>query len=79
MILRRGVGGQHDFRMDDTDTALMRVIVGHSVPFVYQPFAASVGGSGHGGFALASPDDLNGTMKNRYAVLSPFGVLTAAG
>ena len=75
--LRWGVGWQHDLRMDNA--AFMRVVMGHAVPFAYQPFAASVGGSGHGRFADTSLDDLNGTMKNSYAVLPPFGVLTAVG
>jgi len=53
--------------------------VGHAVPFVCQPFAAPVGGGSYGGFADAPLNDLNGTMKNCYAVLPPFGVLTVAG
>ena len=77
MKLRRGVGWQHDFRMDDA--ALVGVVVGHTVPLVHQLLAAPVGGSGHGRFADAPLDDLNGTMKNGYAGLPPFGVLTAAG
>ena len=77
MKLRRGVGWQHDFCVDDA--ALMRVVVGHSVPLVHQSFAAPVGGGSYGRLALASPDDLNGTMKNCYAGLPPFGVLAAVG
>lgn len=77
MKLWRGVGWQHDLRMDNA--ALMRVVVGHAVPLIHQSFAAPIGGSGYGRFADAPLDDLNGTMKNSYAVLPPFGVLTAVG
>jgi hypothetical protein len=71
------VGWQYDFRMDDA--SLVGVVVGHAVPLVYQLLAAPIGGSSYGRLALAAPDDLNGTMKNCYAVLPPFGVLTAVG
>ena len=58
----RSVGWQNNFGMDDT--ALFRVVVGHAVPLVHQLFTASIGGSGHSGFALAPLDYLNRTMKN---------------
>ena len=60
------MGGQHDLRVNDA--ALVGVIVGHAVPLICQLLAAPVGGSGYGGFADAPFDDLNRTMKNRYAV-----------
>ncbi len=66
MKLRRCVGGQHDLRMDDT--GLMRVVVGFAVPLICQPFAAPVGGSGNNRTAHAPLDDLNGTVKNCYAL-----------
>ena len=40
------MGRQHDFRMDNA--AFASVVMGHSVPFVCQLFAASVGGCGNG-------------------------------
>ncbi len=43
------------------------------------PERMGVGGGSYGGFADAPLNDLNGTMKNCYAVLPPFGVLTVAG
>ena len=58
---RRGVRGQHDFRMDNA--ALFCEIVGHAVPLVHQLFAAPIGGSRHSGFALAPLDDLYRTVK----------------
>ena len=64
--LRRGVDWQHNLRVDNA--GFMRVVVGFAVPLICQPFAASVGGSGYGGFTDAPFDDLNRTMKNRYAV-----------
>ncbi len=64
--LWRGVGGQHDFRMDNT--GFMRVITGQAVPFAGQFFAAPVGGSGNSRTAHAPLDDLNGTVKNCYVV-----------
>lgn len=75
MKLRRGVGWQHDLRMNNA--ALMRVVMGHAVPLVHQPFTTSVSGSGYGRFADTAFDDLDGTMKNGYAGLPPFGVLMA--
>ena len=45
-VLRRGMGWQHDFCVDNT--AFTGVVVGHSVPLVCQLFAASVGGCGNG-------------------------------
>ena len=42
--------------------ALFRVVVGQTVPLVCQLFAASVGGSGYGGFAFSPADDLDAAM-----------------
>ena len=53
--LWRGVGGQHDFRMDDA--ALPGVIMGQAVPFICQFGSASVGSCGNSGTALAALDD----------------------
>ena len=66
MKLRRGVGGQHDFRMDNA--GLVRVVVGLAVPLICQLLAAPVGGSSDSRTAYAPLDDLNGTVKNRYTV-----------
>ena len=51
---------QHDFGMDNA--AFAGVVMGHSVPFVCQLFAASVGGCGYGGFAFSPADDLDAAM-----------------
>ena len=58
------------------NTGFMRVITGQAVPFAGQFFAAPVGGSGNSRTAHAPPDDLNGTVKNRYVIflLSPQSV-----
>ena len=58
------MGRQHDFCMDYA--ALAGVVMGHSVPLVYQLFAASVGGCGNGRLALAPADYADVTMINRY-------------
>jgi hypothetical protein len=50
------------------DTALVDVVMGHAVPLICQTLTAPVGGSSYGRFADAALDDLDGTMKNRYAV-----------
>ena len=44
------------------NAALFRVVVGQSAPLVRQLFAASVGGSGYGGFAFSPADDLDAAM-----------------
>ena len=62
--LRRGVGGQHDFRMDNA--ALPGVIMGQAVPFIRQFGSASVGGCGNSGTALAALDDTDGDMTEIY-------------
>ena len=64
--LRRGVGGEHDFRMDNA--GLVRVVVGLAVPLICQLLAAPVGGSSDSRTAYAPLDDLNGTVKNRYVI-----------
>ena len=64
--LRRGVDWQHNLRVDNA--GFMRVVVGHTVPLVGQPFAAPVGGGSDSRTAHAPLDDLNGTVKNCYAV-----------
>src|SRR5699024_2070639 len=62
--LWRGVGGQHDFRMDNA--ALPGVIMGQAVPFICQFGSASVGGCGNSGTALAALDDTDGDMAKIY-------------
>ena len=62
--LRRGVGGQHDFRMDNA--AFAGVIVGQAVPFIRQLCPAAVGGCGNSGTALAALDDTDGDMTKIY-------------
>ena len=64
--LRRGVDWQHNLRVDNA--GFMRVVVGHTVPLVGQPFAAPVGGGSDSRTAHAPLDDLNGTVKNRYVI-----------
>ena len=59
---RRGVDGQHDFRMDNA--ALVGVVVGQAVPLICQFSAAAVGSCGNGGFALAALDDFDGDMAD---------------
>ena len=59
---RRGVGGQHDFRMDNA--ALVGVVMGQAVPLICQLGSAAIGGCGNGGFALAALDDFDGDMAD---------------
>ena len=59
---RRGVDGQHDFRMDNA--AFSGVVMGQAVPLICQFGAAAVGGCGNGGFALAALDDFDGDMAD---------------
>ena len=65
------MGRQHDFRMNNT--AFVGVGMGHTVPLIYQFFAASVGGCGHGRLAFAPADYLNTAMVNCYGITSRIG------
>ena len=58
------MGRQHDFVMDNA--AFASVVMGHSVPFVCQLFAASVGGCGNSRTACAALDDTDGDMTEIY-------------
>ena len=62
--LRRGVGGQHNFRMDNT--GFSGVVMGYSIPFICQLRSAAVGGCGNGRPALAALDDTDGDMTEIY-------------
>ena len=72
--LWRGVGGQHDFRMDNA--ALPGIIVGQAVPFIRQLGSATVGGCGNSGTAFAALDDTDGDMTKIYGwhLLSVMGI-----
>ena len=70
------MGRQHDFCMDNA--ALAGVVMGHSVPFVCQLFAASVGGCGYGRFALAPADDFNAAMVDCYGYHLPDRIIKPA-
>ena len=59
---RRGVDGQHDFRMDNA--ALVGVVMGQAVPLICQLGSAAIGGCGNGGFALAALYDFNRDMTD---------------
>ena len=61
---RRGVGRQHDLRMDNA--AFPGVVVDQAVPFIRQFGSASVGGCGNSGTALAALDDTDGDMTEIY-------------
>ena len=61
---RRGVGGQHDFRMDNA--AFPGVVVGHAVPFIYQLGSAAVSSCGNGRTARAAFDNTDGDMTEIY-------------
>ena len=54
-VLRRGVGRQHDFRVDDF--AFMGIVFLLLVVLGKQPFAALVGSGSNGGLAFAPLDD----------------------
>ena len=54
-VLRRGVGRQHDFGVDDF--AFMGIVFLFLVVFGKQPFPALVGGGSNGRLALAALDD----------------------
>ena len=58
------MGWQHDFCVDYA--ALSCKVVGFSVPLVCDFLAASVGGCGNGGLALAPADYADITMVNSY-------------
>ena len=62
MKLWRGVGWQHNLRMDNA--ALAGVVMGHAVPLVYEFRAAAVCDSTNGRFALAALYHFEGAMKN---------------
>ena len=61
---RRGVGGQHDLRMDNA--AFPGVVVGHSIPFICQLGSAAVSSCGNGRTACAALDDTDGDMTEIY-------------
>ena len=61
---RRGVGRQHDLRMDNA--AFPGVVVGHSVPFICQLGSAAVSSCGNGRTACAALDDTDGDMTEIY-------------
>ena len=60
----RGVGRQHDLRMDNA--AFPGVVVGHSVPFICQLGSAAVSSCGNGRTACAALDDTDGDMTEIY-------------
>ena len=61
---RRGVGRQHDLRMDNA--AFPGVVVGHSVPFICQLGSAAVSSCGNGRTACAALDNTDGDMTEIY-------------
>ena len=75
--LRRGVGREHDFCMDNT--GLVRVVVGLAVPLICQLLAAPVGGSSDSRTAYTPLDNLNGTVKNCYVIFLLPSQSTAGG
>ena len=62
--LWRGVGRQHDLRMDNA--ALPGVIMGQAVPFICQLGSAAVSSCGNGRTARAALDDTDGDMTEIY-------------
>lgn len=60
----RGVGRQHDLRMDNA--AFPGVVVGHSIPFICQLGSAAVSSCGNGRTACAALDDTDGDMTEIY-------------
>ena len=58
--LRRGMGWKENFRM--YHTALFRIIVRDSVPFVCKPLSAAVSGGGNGASPLTSLDYFDAAM-----------------
>ena len=61
---RRGVGRQHDLRMNNA--AFPGVVVGHSVPFICQLGSAAVSSCGNGRTACAALDDTDRDMTEIY-------------
>ena len=61
---RRGVGRQHDLRMDNA--AFPGVVMGHSIPFICQLGSAAVSSCGNGRTARAALDDTDGDMTEIY-------------
>ena len=70
------MGRQHDFCMDNA--AFASVVMGHSVPFVCQLFAASVGGCGNGRFAFSSAHNADIPMVNGYGYHLPDRIIKPA-
>ena len=62
--LWRGVGRQHDLRMDNA--AFPGVVVGHSIPFICQLGSAAVSSCGNSRTACAALDDTDGNMAEIY-------------
>ena len=62
--LWRGVGRQHDLRMDNA--AFPGVVVGHSIPFICQLGSAAVSSCGNSRTACAALDDTDGDMTEIY-------------
>ena len=61
---RRGVGRQHDLRMNNA--AFPGVVVGHAVPFICQLGSAAVSSCGNSRTACAALDDTDGDMTEIY-------------
>ena len=62
--LWRGVGRQHDLRMNNA--AFPGVVVGHSIPFICQLGSAAVSSCGNSRTACAALDDTDGDMTEIY-------------
>ena len=61
---RRGVGRQHDLRMNNA--AFPGVVVGHAVPFMCQLGSAAVSSCGNSRTACAALDNTDGDMTEIY-------------
>ena len=61
---RRGVGRQHDLRMNNA--AFPGVVVGHAVPFICQLGSAAVSSCGNSRTACAALDNTDGDMTEIY-------------
>ena len=61
---RRGVGRQHDLRMNNA--AFPGVVVGHAVPFICQLGSAAVSSCGNSRTTCAALDDTDGDMTEIY-------------
>ena len=70
------MGRQHDLCMDNA--AFAGVVMGHSVPFVCDFLAASVGGCGNGGFAFSSAHNADVPMVNGYGYHLPDRIIKPA-